>query len=396
MISTMIGAVLTASLMQPTLPATREERLFEAIAAQIGDRRLVALGEASHGDGSTFAFKVRLIDYLVRHHGYDVLAFESGFWSLAEAQDAVDGGAAASSELRSAIFPLWARAEQFAPLYDLLDTLQAEGQAPTLAGFDFQPTGADKTKVVETLRTLASQIGPEGEAVGRLADAMADLVERKSEAFSDLDLDALGRDRRDAVAALERSGHARAPIDIRLVDSVGRFLRFAKLLSGGPQDVSGDELNVRDEVMAANMEALALGPLRDRKIILWGATSHFLKDRTAIDVQSDAGMIPMGAHLASSTLADDYYVLGFSALSGQVGSMRSGSFDLPVADDDTIEARLLAANPEADVAFVSLPCGGERQKVRALGHAQWTGDWGCAIDGLIVFREMEPTRYPAP
>lgn len=389
-------AALTASLMQPTIPAAREERLFEAIVSHIGDRRLVALGEASHGDGSTFAFKVRLIDYLVRHHDYDVLAFESGFWSLAEAQDAVDGGAAASGALRSAIFPLWAEAEQFAPLYELLDTLQAGGQAPALAGFDFQPTGADKNKVVDTLHGLAGRIGREGDAIARLADIMSNVVATKGAAFSDLDLDTLDEDRRGAIAALERSGYESAQLDIRLVDSVARFLRFAKLLSGGPQNMPGAELNVRDEVMAANMEALALGPMRDRKIILWGATSHFLKDRTAIDVQSDAGMIPMGAHLASGPLADDYYVLAFSTFSGQMGSMRSGTFDLPVADDDTIEARLLAANPDADAAFVSFPCGGARQKVRALGHAQWTGDWGCAIDGLVVFRKMEPTRYPTP
>jgi hypothetical protein len=40
--------------------------------------RLVGLGEATHGDHESFAFKCRLIRALVRHHGFTLLIFERG------------------------------------------------------------------------------------------------------------------------------------------------------------------------------------------------------------------------------------------------------------------------------------------------------------------------------
>lgn len=44
--------------------------------------RIIMLGEQNHGDGASFIFKTRLIDYLHQRHGYTVLAFEADFYAL--------------------------------------------------------------------------------------------------------------------------------------------------------------------------------------------------------------------------------------------------------------------------------------------------------------------------
>lgn len=391
--------ILLASLsITPQEPSPRSNAMMEAIAADIGEARIVALGEASHGDASTFIFKAALVDHLHRNHGFDVIAFESGLWSVDEAQRSIEDGAPASEVIGTAIFPVWSRADQFAPLLRVLDEAQdRDGTGFAVAGFDFQPTGADRTSVIDTLSALGQELGAEGGAISRIAKRMEVMVVHQGRGIDTLDLDLLDDDRREAIAALKKSERDTREMDIRLVDSVARLLRFGKMLSGGVENMPPGEFNVRDEVMADNLLALATHRYPDRKIILWGATSHFLKDRTAIDVQSAPGMVPMGAHLAEGPLGEDYYVLGFSALGGQAGSMRSGPFDIPAAEPDTLEARMMGANPDSETAFVALPpCGAQRQKVRALGHAQWTGDWGCAIDGLVIFREMEPTSYSTP
>ncbi|MCY8918823.1 hypothetical protein MOE20_20605 [Bacillus atrophaeus] len=43
------------------------------------DKRIVQLGETTHGAAEMNQTKVRLIKYLHEHLGYDVIAFESGF-----------------------------------------------------------------------------------------------------------------------------------------------------------------------------------------------------------------------------------------------------------------------------------------------------------------------------
>jgi erythromycin esterase len=55
---------------------------YEVLAKKIGDANIVLLGEQTHGHGTTFIAKTKIIKYLVENHGFDVIAFESGFFEI--------------------------------------------------------------------------------------------------------------------------------------------------------------------------------------------------------------------------------------------------------------------------------------------------------------------------
>lgn len=48
----------------------------------LGKARIIQLGEQSHGDGATFFAKQRLIRFLHKEMGFNVLAWEAGFFRL--------------------------------------------------------------------------------------------------------------------------------------------------------------------------------------------------------------------------------------------------------------------------------------------------------------------------
>ena len=65
---------------------------LEPFAKAVGDARIVMLGEATHGDGTTFVGKSRLVRFLHERMGFDVLAFESGIYDMRKVWERMRGG----------------------------------------------------------------------------------------------------------------------------------------------------------------------------------------------------------------------------------------------------------------------------------------------------------------
>lgn len=61
------------------------DRDLELVARLLADHRIVLLGENGHGVQEFSTFKRRLVEYLHGRHGFDILAFESGFHECRQA-----------------------------------------------------------------------------------------------------------------------------------------------------------------------------------------------------------------------------------------------------------------------------------------------------------------------
>ena len=373
-----------------------EEATIERIIKEIGRRRIVALGEISHGDGSSFLFKARLIERLHRDHGFDVQAMEGSIYGHEAAAIRIGAGEKTSAAFSRANFAIWTQAAEFAPLLKTLD-LAADMQRPfTLLGFDFQISDGYREETIARASSIADRLGSEGYTVKFVLERLAKLQVDESEPDHDFHaaMAKLDLSRRTAIAAIKNTNWGSASSDARFVDNLARFIRMSALYSRtGFGGMGPEEYNVRDEMMAENLIWQATELYPERKFILWGATSHFLKAREPID--TSIPMVPMGQHITDGPLSDDYYVLAFSAAGGRSTTFANGLRTLDPAEPDSIEQFAIRSANQAQTAFVAMPpCGKSTSKIRALGYQYFVGDWGCAIDGLVVFREMQPTSYP--
>src|SRR5262245_26032905 len=88
-----VSAAFNATVTQaPDVPSLRAQAVvvrsidptdedfsdLEPVVSQIGSSRVVVLGEATHGEGTTSRAKARMVRFLHQRMGFDVLAWESG------------------------------------------------------------------------------------------------------------------------------------------------------------------------------------------------------------------------------------------------------------------------------------------------------------------------------
>ncbi|MEA2464036.1 MAG: erythromycin esterase [Acidobacteriota bacterium] len=123
---------------------------LEPLDAIVRNASIVALGDATHGTHEFYTVKLRLIDYLVRRHGFSALSIEAPFPITERINAYVQGGPgdarALLAELNDRLFYLFWDVEELLAVLEWMRTYNAHrGEQPALqiAGSDiYDETGA--------------------------------------------------------------------------------------------------------------------------------------------------------------------------------------------------------------------------------------------------------------
>ncbi|HEX3933863.1 MAG TPA: erythromycin esterase family protein, partial [Puia sp.] len=122
-------------------PADTDFRDLAGLRAAVGDARIVLLGEQTHGEGTTFQAKIRLIEFLHEKMGFDVLAFESGFYDCARIWENVEAGGRVPDEVTGSLFYMYATSVQMGDLFGYIQGAVSSKRPLVITGFDSQHTG---------------------------------------------------------------------------------------------------------------------------------------------------------------------------------------------------------------------------------------------------------------
>jgi erythromycin esterase len=386
--------------------ADRDFSDLQPLKAAIGNARVVMLGEQSHGDGTTFLAKARLVAFLHQEMGFDVLAWESGLWDVHQVWQHVQAGEGVLPASRRGIFGIWTGSEQVLPTLDYVAETVGTAHPLELAGFDNQLTGS---LAVDSLHLLmerfARRIGsavpddPEWPAAAASLDRLArglDFATKPPAADQARLLRLLAALRADAAAQPGTDRDA-----LFWAQALESIASYAQMTWAAPVQLRPEDNNPRDLQMARNLVWLANVWYPGKKIIVWAANSHIARDVGQLQAIGGGNVYGPGGwsvHMggeAYKSLGTEMYALGFTAGYGEYGTYWQLPTLMPQVRPGTLEAHFWEAGlVNAFVDFRSPAAGSEWLKntsSRPFGYFDMIGDWTSVLDGMVYTRDMTPS-----
>ena len=381
-------------------PADDDFSDLESLKELIGDARVVQLGEQSHGDGTCFLTKTRLVKFLHQEMGFDVIAFESGLYDCKVAWDVIKSGEGNPVQNASlGVFGIWTGSAQTSPMWNYLDENANSENPLELAGFDCQFTGGASRKLRDDLANLTDQLKIKG-----LSDDEWEQFDRTLGKI--LAYEKPTQPKRKFLSTLSVLKHAvsQADEDVLSTDDAKFWAQQFDSMADHCGRQWQDEGNIaglmsRDEQMARNLVWLARERYADRKIIVWAASFHIM--RNPPEIQSFNGsvdyseMIQMG-HRVHEELGDEVYTIGFTAYEGRAGAYHLNKYNIGEAPEGTFESLCKAA--ELENGFVpfrgtkeSAPWLHEFRFARPMGYSWMNARWPNHFDAMIFNRKMRPS-----
>jgi erythromycin esterase len=285
---------------------------LEPFGKIVGDKRIVGLGESSHGVGDYSSLKIRLIKYLHEKRGFNVIAFESEMFD-----DYVVNRKLKTADptlvMRKCCFYLWWSSE-FLDLFRYLKAEAATNHPLILAGFDIQEGGNPKREAA--FRAVISPL----DAPYAVAAA------RQDKQYLKLINTAIVKPTKANLSALKAAEPEMATFYTGLADWMARHMRELVAASKSDPHLPGlmrqvavgspayaDEIYLaytspntpatdvaRDAAMAADVSYLANSLYKGEKIILWSHNAHLAREE---------GFVNMGSQIASE-FGSQYYATG--------------------------------------------------------------------------------------
>ena len=369
---------------------------------KIGNARVVLLGEATHREGNVFLLKSRLIRFLHQVMGFEILAWECGLYNCNRMNTALHSDTKLDEAMSLGFFGIWSKSQQVYPTIEYVKSTRGKPNQMTLVGFDNQLTSQDSTQHLHTeLQAFFKQAGVKVLSNEAWEQFKQLLVWRTLMQMSKQQLHEQKKVLNTLIAVLADSKsklHAHhAKKEILFWHRVVKGQRTVIESITAKKDPTR-MLNLRDAAMADNLIWLAEKVYPKKKIIVWAATLHIMRNigqvKSGIPQLKYDQVVPMG-HIVHQQLKDQFYSIGFSAFDGEKGAPWDKKVaSISPAPSDSLEA--FCHQSGSEMLFVDLKgildqkkhWLNQKIKARPLAYLPMTAIWPNHLDAIIYLNKV--------
>lgn len=327
MLNTTYNPIAEDVIHQATHPLQTSADL-DPLLEQIGDARLVLLGEATHGTSEYYLWRARLSQRLMREKGFHFIAVEGDWPDCYRVNRYIKGYADAGNSARAVLntfqrWPTWMWANwEVVALVEWVRRYNAEMPDEQKVGF----YGLDVYSLWESLTEVThylEQNAPESlqtayraygcfQPYGEDAQAYASATRLVPTSCEDEVIDLLLETQRQAQQVrYDGDGEATFSAEQNARVTVGAERYYRTMIRG-----DAESWNVRDYHMVDTLERLIDHFGDSTKAIVWEHNTH-IGDARATPMAS-AGMVNVGQLVRERRSADGVVLVGFGAYQGSV------------------------------------------------------------------------------
>lgn len=392
------------------------EEFKDRLKEDLANVRIVALGEASHEDGSTFEQKVNLVKLLHQEMGYEVIAFEYGFYGNWKTNENIKAGMDVEEATK---YSGWSKSAYAFPIYQYIAESYETEYPLHYAGFDKEKVPDGIPNINALINTMISHLEidvnpPDRQVLDSLVLAI---------------YSGMGNEFKNKITYYQRNRAKEIikKLQSKLLDNRNQLMeRFSEteitvwdytlqsILMSEKTVFAGSFHNiVRDKNMADRIIFLADSIYSGKKIILWGASGHFARNMISIDrnlPENSYGFFPyyQTGDWLYEHFGSQYYSIAFTSGEGKVGTIypeghRFKKYEelRTLKNDHSNSYEFFAKETGVDFLFTSLKLAEDEAGATpnmsivtyALGYQEDYACWNNVFDSFFFIKNMKPDKW---